>query len=73
MNISVAVEVVLVDLVTLGDVIHVRTNLCVKWPQAQNLYKRGRLGTVDLLVLLSLDQLLFILPALFTFLQNKLP
>jgi hypothetical protein len=32
----------------------------------------GRLCTVDLLVLTSLDQLLLILQTLFTFLQNKL-
>jgi len=33
---------------------------------------RGRLRTVDLLVLTSLDQLLLIMQTLFTFLQNKL-
>jgi hypothetical protein len=36
-------------------------------------YGRGRLNTVDLLVLTSLDHLLFKLKILFTFLQNKLP
>ncbi len=37
-------------------------------------YIRGRLCTVDLLALTSLDQLLFMLKILFTiFLQNKLP
>ncbi len=34
-------------------------------------YKRGRLSTVDLLVLTSLDQLLSILKILFTVLKNK--
>ena len=34
---------------------------------------RGRLSTVDLLVLTSLDQLLLKLKTLFTFLLNKLP
>ena len=33
---------------------------------------KGRLRTVDLLVLTSLDHLLLIMQALFTFLQNKL-
>jgi hypothetical protein len=32
----------------------------------------GRISTVDLLVLTSLDQLIFILKILFSFLQNKL-
>jgi hypothetical protein len=36
-------------------------------------YWRGRLSTVDLLVLTSLDKLLFILKPLFANLQNKLP
>ncbi len=36
-------------------------------------YWRGRLTTVDLLVLTTLDQLIFILKILFMFLQNKLP
>jgi hypothetical protein len=37
-----------------------------------NLAKRGRLSTVDLLALTSLDHMLFILKILFTFLRNKL-
>jgi hypothetical protein len=36
-----------------------------------NLTKRGRLSTVDLLVLNSLDQLLFILKILFTVIFNE--
>ncbi len=36
-------------------------------------YWRGRISTVDLHVLSSLDQLLFILKILFTFLQNNPP
>jgi hypothetical protein len=36
-----------------------------------NPYWRGRLSTVDLLALTSLDQLLFIMQTLCTFLQNK--
>jgi len=36
-------------------------------------YLRGRLSTLDLLVVTSLDNLLLILKTLFTFLQNKLP
>jgi hypothetical protein len=38
-----------------------------------NPYLRGRLTTGDLLVLTSLDQMLFILQTLFTFVQNKQP
>jgi len=33
----------------------------------------GMLSTVDLLVLITLNQLLLILQTLFTFLQNKVP
>ncbi len=36
-------------------------------------YWGGRLGTLDFLVLTSLDQLIYILKFLFSFLQNKLP
>jgi hypothetical protein len=38
---------------------------------AGNPYWKGRLSTVDLLVLTSLDQLLLILPILFSFFTNK--
>jgi hypothetical protein len=46
-----------------------------KWGKvpARNSCWRGRLSTVNLRVLTSLDQLLLILQTLFTFLQNKLP
>jgi hypothetical protein len=37
-----------------------------------NPYWKGRLSTVDLLVLISLDMLLLLLQKLFTILQNKL-
>ncbi len=37
-----------------------------------NPYRRARLSTVDLLVLTSLDQLVFTLKILFASLQNKL-
>ncbi len=40
--------------------------------QAGNPYCKGRLSTADLLVLTSLDQLIFILKIFFTFLQNQL-
>ncbi len=33
----------------------------------------GRLSTIDLLIITSLDQLLFILQTLFTILLNKMP
>ncbi len=36
-------------------------------------YQRGRLSTINLLVLTGLDQLLFILKIVSTFLQKKLP
>jgi hypothetical protein len=36
------------------------------------LTERGRLSTVDLLVLTSLDQLIYILKILFRFIENKL-
>jgi hypothetical protein len=38
-----------------------------------NTYRRGRVSTVDLLVLISSDQMLLILKKYFYFLQNKLP
>jgi len=38
-----------------------------------SLEKEGRHSTVGILFLTSLDQLLFVLKMLFTFLQNKLP
>ncbi len=41
--------------------------------KAGNPYGRGRLSTVDLLVLTSLDQFFLIMQTLRTFLQNKLP
>ncbi len=44
-----------------------------RWQRPGNPYWRGRLSTVDLLVLTSLDQLVKILKTLFTFLQSKLP
>jgi hypothetical protein len=40
---------------------------------AGNPYWRAMLGTVDLLVLTSLDQLILILKTLLTFVTNKLP
>jgi hypothetical protein len=39
----------------------------------RNPYQSGKLSTVDLLVLTSLDELLLIMKKLSTFLQNKLP
>jgi hypothetical protein len=43
------------------------------WLLPGNPYRKGMLGTVDLLVLTSLDRLLLIMQTLFTFLRNKLP
>ncbi len=43
------------------------------WSDRAGSYRRGRLSTVDLLVLTSLDQPLLILKMLFYFLQNELP
>jgi hypothetical protein len=39
--------------------------------QARKPYRKGRLSTVELLVLSSLDQLLFIMKALLTFLTKQ--
>jgi len=41
--------------------------------QPGNPYRRGRLSTVDLLVIANLNRLLLILNTSFTFSQNKLP
>ncbi len=41
------------------------------WLYPRNPYWRGRLGTIDLLEIICLDQLLFILQAWFTFLQKQ--
>jgi hypothetical protein len=50
-----------------GSYLWARSNVCPR-----KSYWRGRLSTIDLLMLTSLDQLLFMLKILFTFLQNKL-
>ncbi len=41
------------------------------WQSARKSYCSGRLSTVDLLVLTSLDQLLFIMKILFTFITKQ--
>jgi len=55
----------------LGSLSCVSTPCIVASPEAGNPYRRGKIRTVDLLVLSSFDQLLLILKTLFFFLTNQ--